>query len=451
MATDTQVAQLGAQTDSLPEKATLAYEAASPAAHWSPAARLAFRFGFSYFSLYIFVNMLGAFVPYFPFDVGSGTPSVAVVKWAARHIFHYNKDLIYSGSGSGDKTFDFIQNFLILVLAVLGAIVWSALDRRRENYVSLQKWFRVVVRFALGGTIILYGFDKIWPLQMPFPSLARLVEPYGNFAPMSVIWYSVGASPAYEIFTGCMEVLAGVLLFIPVTSVLGALVCFADTAYIFVLNMTFDVPVKLFSFNLVLMSLFLLAPEMPRLLKVALNRGAEPSAQPSLFRSRRANWIAVAVQIALALYLLGAQVWGAHKAWYQYGGGAPKSALYGIWDIDVMSRDGQVQPPLLTDASRWRRAIFQIPQSMNFQKMDSTFQPYSTTIDASKNSLQFGKASDKNWKSNFTYQRPSPDHLILDGEMDGHKLHFEMSQVDRSKMTIISRGFHWIQEYPYQH
>jgi uncharacterized membrane protein YphA (DoxX/SURF4 family) len=447
VATELQIPQLPAESVARPETSP---SIATPDARWSASTRFAFRLGFSYFGLYIFVNMIGAILPFIPFDVGSGKPSVAFVTWAARHIFHYAGPLIEPNSGSGDKVFDYVQNFLILAIAIIATIIWSALDRRRPNYASLHKWFRVVVRFALGGTIILYGFAKVYPNQMPFPSLARLVEPYGNFAPMSVIWYSVGASTAYEIFVGTMEVLGGVLLFIPVAATLGALVCFADTAYIFMLNMTYDVPVKLFAFNLMLMSLFLIAPEMLRLLNAVLSRAVGPSTIPPLFRSRRANIIAVVVQLVLAGYLVGHEIWSERQGWYQYGGGAPKSALYGIWDIDVMSRDGQVLPPLLTDASRWRRAIFQYPQNMNFQKMDSTFQPYLTTIDASKDTLVFGKGADKNWKSNFTYQRPSTDHLILDGDMDGHKLHFEMTLVDRSKMMIVSRGFHWIQEYPFQ-
>lgn len=446
MATDTQIPSFAANEAVSPD---LASATAEPASQWNAATRLAFRFCFCYFGLYIFVNMIGAILPFIPFDVGSGKPSIALVTWAARHIFHYAGPLIEPNPGSGDKVFDWVQNFLILAIAIIAMIIWSALDRRRPNYVSLHKWFRVIVRFALGGTIILYGFAKVYPNQMPFPSLSRLVEPYGNFSTMGVLWYSVGASTAYEIFTGSMEALAGILLFIPFTATLGALVCFADTAYIFVLNMTYDVPVKLFAFNLMLMSLFVIAPEMRRLLNVVLNRAVGPSKVPRLFRSRRANVIAVVIQLVLAGYLVGSEIWGEHQRWYQYGGGAPKSALYGIWDIDVMSRDGQVLPPLLTDASRWRRAIFQSPQAMNFQKMDSTFQPYGTKIDAAKNTLAFTKGSDKNWKANFTYQRPVPDHLILDGDMGGHKLHFEMTLVDRSKMLLISRGFHWIQEYPY--
>ena len=50
------------------------------------------------------------------------------------------------------------------------------------------------------------------------------------------------------------------LLFIPRPAA-GRAGRLAATMQIFTLNMTYDVPVKLFSFHLILMSLFLLAPD----------------------------------------------------------------------------------------------------------------------------------------------------------------------------------------------
>jgi hypothetical protein len=109
--------------------------------------------------------------------------------------------------------------------------------------------------------MFLYGLAKVIPLQMPFPYLTRLLEPYGNFSPMAVLWSSIGASTSYEIFAGCAETLGGILLLTPRTTTLGAMVCLADMIQVFMLNMTYDVPVKLFSFHLILFSLLLLAPD----------------------------------------------------------------------------------------------------------------------------------------------------------------------------------------------
>ena len=147
--------------------------------------------------------------------------------------------------------------------------------------------------------------------------------------------------------------------------------------------------------------------------------------------------------------MIGSTIYGARDAWHTYGGARPKSALYGIWNIDELSIDGQTRSPLLTDYDRYRRAIFDFPERMWFQRMDDTLLSLGATMDAKTQSVALTKTSDKNWKGNFAYQRPAPDKLILDGEMGGHKMHMEMQLVDRNKFLLVNRGFHWVQEYPF--
>src|SRR5215472_16664729 len=236
---------------------------------WDCASRIAFRFCFLYLGLFCLTTQVlpGLFpipnidVP----DLATVAPIRQTVFWTAAHVFHVSTSLVYTGSGSGDKTFDWILAFCVLSIAVFATGVWSGIDRKRENYIALHKWFHLFLRFAVGSEMLLYGMVKVVPLQMPFPFLTRLVEPFGNFSPMGVLWYSIGASPGYEMFIGSAEMLGGILLFIPRTTTFGALVCLADATEVFMLNMTYDVPVKLFSFHLILMSLVLLAPELPRL------------------------------------------------------------------------------------------------------------------------------------------------------------------------------------------
>jgi hypothetical protein len=420
---------------------------------WSPGLRIAFRFCFVYFGLFcIYTQIFGGLIS-IPkmesIDPSSLWPMRQIVFWTAAHIFHAKLPLVYSGSGSGDKTFDWVLAFCLLVFAALATAIWSVLDRRRENYVTLHKWFRVFIRFALASQMVGYGMVKVIPLQMPFPFLTRLVEPFGNFSPMGVLWSSIGAAPAYEMFAGSAEMLGGILLIIPRTTTLGALVCVADMTQVFMLNMMYDTPVKLFSFHLLLMALFLLASELQRLADFFFrNRAVVPSAQPQLFKTRPANRIAFAVQIAFGLWMIGTAAYGGWDDWHQYGGGRPKSALYGIWSVDELWIDGQLRSPLLNDYDRWRRAIFDFPSAMAFQRMDDSFVRYGAAINVNDNTLALTKASDKNWKANFTFQRLAQDQLILDGNMDSHKIHMQLRLVDRSKFLLINRGFHWIAEYP---
>jgi hypothetical protein len=214
--------------------------------------------------------------------------------------------------------------------------------------------------------------------------------------------------------------------------------------------MTYDVPVKLLSFHLLLLALFLLAPDFQRLADFFFrNRTTGPSTQPQLFRTRPANRIALAAQIIFGIWLLGMSAYGGWTSWHTYGGGRPKSPLYGIWTVDVLSMDGQVRSPLLVDYGRWRRAIFDFPDRMAFQRMDDSLANYGVSINTHDKTMALTKNSDKNWKAKFTFQRVSPDQLVLDGNMDSHKIHMQLQLVDRDKFMLVNRGFHWIQENPF--
>jgi hypothetical protein len=289
--------------------------------------------------------------------------------------------------------------------------------------------------------------SKAVPLQMPPTPLFRLVQPFGSFSPMGVLWSSIGAARGYEIFAGCAELLAGVLLIFPRTSTLGALVCLADMTQVFMLNMTYDVPVKLFSFHLLLLSLFLLVPEFHRLANFfLLNRVAGPSTQAELFETRRANRTAVTAQVLFGAVLLAAN---AYQFWGDWRHNRPKSALYGIWNVDQMTIDGQIRSPLVNDYDRWRRVIFDYSDQIWFQRMDDSFAAYGAAMDVGKKSIAITKRNDKNWKGNLNFERATPEQLALDGEMSGHRLHMELKLVDQTKMLLKSRGFHWVQEYPF--
>jgi uncharacterized membrane protein YphA (DoxX/SURF4 family) len=422
--------------------------------HWGLTTRVAFRFCFVYFGLFCFATQIvGSLFPVPKVDIPDPDtlwPIRQIIFWVAAHVFHAKLPLVYTDSGSGDKTFDWTLVFCLLIVAALATGIWSVLDRKRKNYITLYKWFRLFIRFALAGQLIGYGIDKAIPLQMPFPYLTRLIEPFRDFSPMGVLWSSIGASPAYETFAGCAELLGGVLLIFPRTTTLGALVSLADMIQVFMLNMTYDVPVKLLSFHLILMSLFLLAPDFQRLANFFFsNRTVAPSTQLQLLNSRRANRIAFTAQLLFGIWLLGMNAYGGWIDWHTYGGGRAKSPLYGIWNVDELSIDGQLRSPLLIDYDRWRRAVFDRPDDMAFQRMDDSFVHYGASVNAGYKTIVLTKHSDKDWKASFTFQRAAEDQLTLDGTMDSHKIHMQLRLVDRSKFMLVNRGFHWIQEYPF--
>jgi hypothetical protein len=271
----------------------------------------------------------------------------------------------------------------------------------------------------------------------------------GPSLPTEVLWNSIGsAAPSYEIFTGCAEVLAGILLVIPSTTMLGALICLADMVQVFMLNVSYDVGVKLLSFHLLLLTILLLAPEFERLANVfVLNRTAGPSTHPQLFHTRRANQIALAVQILFGAWLLGMHTYKDWQRWHVEGGAAPKPPLYGIWNVEEFSIDGQVRAPLLTDNERWRRAIFEYgayADTMFFQRMNDSIGRYAAAIEG--NTILLTKNDDKKWRATLGFQRESQDHLTLDGVMDGHTVHIQLVLFDSRKFQLVNHRFTWFRD-----
>ena len=461
---------MGIQESPLPPAHSLTE---APGTRWSLPTLLAFRFFCLYFTLYVLatqmlMSMIILPARWFP---ESNTIKLwneklesfqnqiqQMVEWTATEVFKVDHPLVIF-SGSGDKTFDWVLTFCLLVIAAAITIAWSLIAYRFQNHATCHKWFRLFLRFALGSTLVTYGVMKAIPLQMPEPSLTRLLEPYGQFTPMGVLWSSIGASPAYEIFTGCAELTAAILLFIPRTTLLGAAVALGVTSQVFILNMTYDVPVKLFSFHLVLMSLFLLAPDAPRLLRLfLLDRPAGPSSVPALFRTQWANATCVILQLLFAAYIIGMGFDGALQGWKTYGGGAPKSELYGVWNVTSMTTDSVDRPPLLTDNERWRRVVIDRPvfgkpsfYMIAFQRMDDSFAWYQSQIDVNAKTLTLTHDDNSGWTGVFTYEQPSPQQLILDGQWDGKPVHIQLDLFPRVQFPLVSRGFHWVQEYPYNH
>jgi hypothetical protein len=197
-----------------------------------------------------------------------------------------------------------------------------------------------------------------------------------------VLWLQVGSSHPYEMMLGSVEVLGGLLLFLPRTATLGALVSVASMAQVFMLNMTYDVPVKLLSFHLLLIGIVLLAPQMRRLANIlVLQRPSEPTIQPPVFTAARANRVAAWVQAGLGVWaLIGCLAIG-WQDWHEYGAGRQKPPLYGIWSVTEYTVDARPVPPLTTDQNRWQRLIFDEPGKVTYQRMNGELVTAPATVD----------------------------------------------------------------------
>jgi hypothetical protein len=401
-----------------------------PAEGWSSATKVAFRFSFVFLVLYLFPFPL-TFLPWGWTGIFN-KPWEWLVPMAASSLFGVKA--VYASTGSGDMTWNYVQLFLMVAISAAAALIWS-LFSRAAAYPRMHHWLRVYVRFGLAAWMITYGAIKVVPSQFPAPTLDRLTQTFGNASPMGLLWTFMGASVAYNVFTGLGELIGGLLLTTRRTTLAGALVSLAVMTHVAVLNFCYDVPVKLFSTVLALMAAFLIAPDAKRL--AAFLFAAPP----------RAAWWKVGLRTAIVVGFAGMSLWQAQSSRKEYGDLSPRSPLRGIWNVTEMSVDGVVQEPLLTNTTRWRRMIFDHKFGISIQLVSDNRDRYG--IELNKDTFTLKKRAAPKFQALFHYKRPDPKTLIVDGTMNGRKVHATMKLEDTKEFPLTSRGFHWINEIPY--
>jgi hypothetical protein len=194
------------------------------------------------------------------------------------------------------------------------SVVVTRGENRKALRVGLPQVARYTVRYGVEANLIVYGVIRVFAWQMwMYPSL--LDQTIGSKSPMGMLWTFMGVSSGYQRLTGAAELFAGVLLFAKRTTLLGSLLGVGFLGQVFALNVFFDVPVKLFSFAMMMSCVGLAFPDASRLVSFfVLNRATQPSQfSPSLVdpdvaptkRSRRVTrtgQLAVLTLFAIALY-----------------------------------------------------------------------------------------------------------------------------------------------------
>jgi len=420
----------------------------APKAQWSLSKRIAFRFVAAYFILFNLpiqghVNLIGTIPGMRRISSACIRGSRHAVEWVAAHVFHLTGPVAVfpPSNGSGDTTLDYIHELCLVAIAAAAAIVWSALDRRRPNYRKFHAWLRICVRYALLLTLFSYGFAKVFPLQFSPPSMARLLEPLNEFSPMGVLWTFMGVSAAYTIFSGAAEVAGGLLLMFRRTTALGALVSAAVMLNVVLLNFCYDVPVKLYSSNLLLMAIFLAAPDLGRLYDALVrNRATRPSrVDDPVFQSRRTRMAAIALKTVFLGYVLFNSVQGGIRSYRSFYNNAPKSPLYGIWNVDSMIQSGRE----VAGAARWIKVVMERPQFITVRRQDAPNLTFQTAYRDAPSRI------DLNNSGYLHYTRAGESSLAMEGSVNGERVSIRLTRIDTSKFLLINRGFHWINERPF--
>lgn len=365
-----------------------------------------------------------------------------------------DQPVIIQPTGSGDTMRNYVGCFCAAVIAAGLAIAWSIImiilhlaGVPWKGDAWLHGTTRVIVRFFLIQMLFGYGFAKVFPMQFSPPSAFRLGQQLGDMSPMGLLWTMMGFSTSYQIFTGAVEVLAGMLLITRRTTFLGALVTIGAMTQIFALNMCFDVPVKLYSFHYLIMGIFLALPDMPRLLSVmVLGRPAEPKAYPPWLGNKWCDRFGMLFRLLLVGAMLYAQISFGYKMWSDRYAGPPAPVL-GNWEKVTLQIDGKEPDP--SDTLNWKNIDFSNKAMIRFTGPKPPMFVYKATWNTDEKKLVLGKFTTTAWSATFTYNLPAHDKLELEGNMDGKSIKATFKALPEKKYELTNRSFNWIQELPH--
>lgn len=409
--------------------------------HWSFFNKFSLLFIFSYFILYTT-------------SIFSGSLLKPIVYWVGKDILNITYEFSNIGYGSGDTTYAYIQLLLLVFLALLSAIIISLIGRKKqtnETYNITQWVLTILVRFVLIYFLIVYGYSKVFYLQFSAPSLSRLLQPVGDMSPMGLAWTFMGYSKTYTIFSGLAEVIAGYLLISKRTQTLGAILTIAVIGNVFMMNLCYDIPVKLFSLHLLLMGVFLLLTDFKRLLGLLfLNKTVKQVQYFSPYLKDKDAIRAIrGIKLIFIIGLSALFISNSYSGYKKYGENREKPLFYGIWEAQYFIKNNDTIAPLITDNSRWRYLIVERKDRAKINLINGTVERYTFKPDSLKQTITLHIKDSVLEQPNFTFKQSNINNLELLGTHNNDSLHVIFKRKNLDDFLLRTRGFNWINERPY--
>ncbi|MCD1118246.1 hypothetical protein [Chryseobacterium turcicum] len=155
-----------------------------------------------------------------------------------------------------DYSSDSYSMLVLIIILLLTSTIFSFIIKKKWMKIFLSITGYVCVIY-ISVILIKYGIDKIFKAQFPEPEPNILFTRFGNLDKDILFWSTIGTSKIYNIIIGSIELFSGALLLFKRSRFLGLLLAIISFAQILIINISFDISVKLFSLILLLMSIFL--------------------------------------------------------------------------------------------------------------------------------------------------------------------------------------------------
>jgi len=128
--------------------------------------------------------------------------------------------------------------------------------------------------------------------------------------------------------------------------------------------------------------------------------------------------------------------------------------LYGNWTVDSFAVGGVEQASVVTDPPRWQtwtaHATAMTIWLLDGHREDAETKEHGWApikVDKDKHTITVTTDEEKKTTVTWTYARPAPDRLVIDGVHRGKQLHVTLHREPDG--LLVTRGFHWVNDVPF--
>lgn len=416
----------------------------SDSAEWPSWKRYGFRFVF--IALVVFILPLDG--KFYQKLVGIPWPDVPFYDLL---VLTKYQPQFFPPSYSGGQYLEFVSfwNWLVVAaIALIGTVIWTALDRRNPAYPKLYYGLRVLVRYRLALALIAYGLYKVFQLQLPYPPLSNLLTNYGDFYAWKVYYQTTAISPNYETFLGAIELLTGILLLYRRTVTMGAGLALGFVGNIAAANFYYDLGEQSYSLLLVLLAIFLFADDVPRLYQLLIREKLAVAARWRPVFSGAFGKLRIGIQLITVLFIavIGVQAYGGREpAAYKLPRTPGLSKAAGRYLVTEFVVNGDTIPHATDHPFRWQEVVFEEWSTLSIKSNRKV------TIDKSNGEGYYERDIDRNYelagiagRHFYHYVADSSRHRLL---LQNKNLHhreeqFTLDYQRPTDSTLVLRG--WI-------
>ncbi len=358
-----------------------------------------------------------------------------VSKWVATNLLGWSPLLNYRLES--DSAGLYLHSGILLFISSSLAFAWHLLEKNDNRKVIYNKVLIEISSFYLSMHLFSYGFSKLFKAQFFFPEPNTLFTPLAYLDRDILFWSAMGTSHTYSVFSGIIELVPALLLIFPRTRTLGALIAFGVMVNVFMLNMGFDISVKLFSAFLIFLCLNVLSAEFRNLYLFFLS---DLPIKRNLIGISRKNIIYRSI---IGLFLIINGMFPFLLAGNFNDDLAPRPDLNGAYEINQFVLNGDSLAPMINDKFRWKRIFVHRRGYFIIQNMQDKMTDYKLKIDETNNILEITDYRNFDLKYSFNIIR-NGDSMSLKGNFIGKDIYLKAVRIDLKKLPISNNNFHWM-------